>query len=151
MIYHPDQNKTHSATVKFRQITEAYEVLGNPSKRRLYDKGLFGVGSIYSNEEAKTYSQKVSRSHPYRTRSSPVSGRTPIYNYDKWAKEHYTETFQRKQKDKVKYEKYVFEKNLKGLSKNVENSYYFLGVICLIFICLRYLINEDYDKINPNR
>lgn len=41
MKYHPDKNKGEEASVKFRQITEAYEVLRNVRLRRLYDKGNF--------------------------------------------------------------------------------------------------------------
>lgn len=39
--YHPDKNKgSEKAAVRFRQITEAYEVLGNHGKRKRYDKGM---------------------------------------------------------------------------------------------------------------
>lgn len=38
MLYHPDKNKdSYSAAEKFRDITEAYEVLGNFRLRKLYD------------------------------------------------------------------------------------------------------------------
>lgn len=39
MVYHPDKNKSAEAAKKFREITEAYEVLGNYRLKRLYDKG----------------------------------------------------------------------------------------------------------------
>lgn len=38
--YHPDKNKSEQAKIKFRLISEAYEVLGNVRTRRMYDKGL---------------------------------------------------------------------------------------------------------------
>lgn len=35
--YHPDKNKSADAEKSFREITEAYKVLSNKEKRRLYD------------------------------------------------------------------------------------------------------------------
>ena len=42
--YHPDKNKSKDAEIKFREISEAYEILTNPDKRRMYDN--FGYDSI---------------------------------------------------------------------------------------------------------
>lgn len=40
MMYHPDKNQGNpESSQKFRDITEAYEVLGNVKTRKLYDKG----------------------------------------------------------------------------------------------------------------
>lgn len=39
-IYHPDMNKSDEAGIRFREISEAYEVLGNIRSRRMYDKGM---------------------------------------------------------------------------------------------------------------
>ena len=35
--YHPDVNKTKEAEAKFKDINEAYEVLGDKAKRQRYD------------------------------------------------------------------------------------------------------------------
>ena len=42
--YHPDKNKSKDAESKFQDISEAYEVLSNSDKRRIYDN--FGYEAI---------------------------------------------------------------------------------------------------------
>jgi len=42
--YHPDKNKSSDAESKFREISEAYDILMNSDKRRMYDN--FGYDSI---------------------------------------------------------------------------------------------------------
>jgi len=45
MEYHPDRNPSAGAEAKFKEITEAYEVLRDPQKRSAYDRyGKAGVG-----------------------------------------------------------------------------------------------------------
>jgi molecular chaperone DnaJ len=46
MEYHPDRNNTVEAEARFKEITEAYEVLRDPQKRAAYDRyGKAGVGA----------------------------------------------------------------------------------------------------------
>jgi len=42
--YHPDANSDPAAEERFKEISEAYDVLGDPEKRKTYDRG----GSIFS-------------------------------------------------------------------------------------------------------
>ena len=46
MEYHPDRNPAPEAEARFKEITEAYEVLRDPQKRSAYDRfGKAGVGA----------------------------------------------------------------------------------------------------------
>lgn len=50
MLYHPDKNQgSETAAIKFREITQAYEVLGNFRLRRLYDKGFYAYFLVKQN------------------------------------------------------------------------------------------------------
>src|ERR671927_1925062 len=42
--YHPDTNSDAGAEQRFKEISEAYDVLGDPEKRKKYDRG----GSVFS-------------------------------------------------------------------------------------------------------
>ncbi|XP_055611350.1 dnaJ homolog subfamily C member 30, mitochondrial [Uranotaenia lowii] len=111
-LYHPDRNEgSESAAEKFRAITEAYEVLGNYRLRKLYDKGiLHTAGRQYSQpsavskepeeDDAQTrfYKKRMTRTHV-----PDASGRTPIYDFDEWARNHYGSNFERRQKAEQKF------------------------------------------------
>ena len=45
--YHPDLNKSPDAPEKFKEVQEAYEVLGNADKRKQYDQ--FGHAAFDNN------------------------------------------------------------------------------------------------------
>ena len=38
MQYHPDRNKRANALAKFKEINEAYQVLIDPEKKKIYDQ-----------------------------------------------------------------------------------------------------------------
>jgi len=52
MQYHPDKNKSAEAEEKFKEISEAYGVIGDKDKRKQYDLyGHAGIDSRYSQED----------------------------------------------------------------------------------------------------
>lgn len=86
MIYHPDKNKgSEEAAEIFRDITSAYEVLGNVRQKKIYDSG------VSPNQKTSEYSSK----QPMRSRSDFVKTNTGSrdYHFDDWSKTQYTNVF----------------------------------------------------------
>src|SRR3989475_13152980 len=50
--FHPDRNKSSEAPEHFKKISEAYAVLSDPEKRKIYDThGHAGVDGRYTSED----------------------------------------------------------------------------------------------------
>ena len=50
--FHPDRNKSKEATEHFKEISEAYAVISDPEKRKIYDQyGHAGVDGRYSTDD----------------------------------------------------------------------------------------------------
>lgn len=128
--YHPDQYKGNDGSLKFREITEAYEVLGNFQKRRMYDKGVYNIDTAATPQEAEEYSSKFYESRKNRGRMPSSTGRTPIYNFDEWSKLHYESNLDRKQQAKLRYEEF---KKTQAEIKEEKKSYAVMCTILLLF------------------
>lgn len=122
-LYHPDRNKgSEKDAEKFRQISAAYEILGNIRTRKLYDRGLANVESVYeapSSSEprdvnADNLNFENARFHRSRMSKEPskiYTGRTETYNFDEWTKAHYSKSFQKIRESRdVSFERQFQEK-----------------------------------------
>ena len=47
--WHPDRNKEEIAESKFKEISEAYEILGDPEKKQMYDNNINIKNKIHFN------------------------------------------------------------------------------------------------------
>ncbi|XP_074271940.1 uncharacterized protein LOC141595887 [Silene latifolia] len=94
MKWHPDKNPNNKkeAEAKFKEISEAYEVLSDEKKRRVYDQygeeGLNTGGSPFGNNgrgynprSAEDIFTEFFGSSPFAFGSSPNSGKSKQYSY----------------------------------------------------------------------
>lgn len=161
-MYHPDKNKGSSeAADKFRDISEAYEVLGNYRLRKLYDKGiLHTAGKQYAhsetvyenrNEEEEDDSQtKFYKARMKRTHTTAASGRTPIYDFDEWAKNHYGESFDKNQKAKKRFEDKLKKEEFAKV--NLQKEYVLLVILVVVITILSLHSEKDgLDTVREQR
>uniref|UniRef100_T1JKS8 J domain-containing protein n=1 Tax=Strigamia maritima TaxID=126957 RepID=T1JKS8_STRMM len=116
-LYHPDVNKDdENSAHRFREVTEAYEMLSNVQFRKKYDAEGFNLNKIHNFEEIfKTTTEKKENS---------------AYNYDEWLKGHYSELFRRR--DEVKNTQKNFDQRLSEYRENRRRAVY--STLLLTFV-----------------
>lgn len=149
MLYHPDKNEgSYDAADKFREVTEAYEVLGNIKARRLYDKGTFqftfslftadffvGIQS-YHSVEVPVYQRKQKAKPP------PPTGKTPIYDFDEWSRAHYGQTFAKDMH--IRHAINLKNKKRRQEINEIKSEKVMLAMFIIIGICM-FLSYENHD------
>jgi len=55
ITYHPDKNPTPEAEAFFKEVNEAYEILGDPTKRIFYDQLLSGEIAVVPDEPLQAW------------------------------------------------------------------------------------------------
>jgi DnaJ-class molecular chaperone len=100
--YHPDKSGEEE---KFREITAAYEILGNLRLRRLYDRGMMPGGAPVTDIPTPTSTPVTTKTFEGQTSYRvPTAGRTSAYNYDEWNRAHYANVLHRQEERKKKLE-----------------------------------------------
>ncbi|MGH0162064.1 UNVERIFIED_CONTAM: hypothetical protein FKN15_061408 [Acipenser sinensis] len=99
-IYHPDKNAgSEGASVRFSEISEAYNVLGSIALRRKYDRGILSQADVQRADRpspkdtpgpSSTSQRKTSRATP-----APGVGNKPIFDFDSFYRAHYGEQLER--------------------------------------------------------
>ncbi len=75
--WHPDRNKDPRAAEKFKEINQAYEVLGNPEKRQAYDQ--YGASAFANGSSGP---QQGPFSYSYRSYGGGGGAQNPFENVD---------------------------------------------------------------------
>src|SRR6218665_264554 len=132
--YHPDVNKESGAKNKFAMLSEAYEILGNKKNRALYDRGMLTPSNMSvshqppSEEVDQEYADFLKKRSGFRKKSDIPTGKTSIYDFDEFYRQHYGESFKQTYKDKQDYAKYEEELQRRHASER-RNAFFYMIVL----------------------
>lgn len=90
-LYHPDKNTgSDDATLRFSDISEAYNVLGNKGLKKKYDRGILSRSDLVGPLLPSAKEASSSAMQPPRARHSVVGlDSKNIFNFDNYIKSHY--------------------------------------------------------------
>lgn len=139
MRYHPDKNKAGSASSeRFQDITTAYDTLSNEALRAQYDEK---IGSPH-------FTRQVRKPTTMR-RAAPMGGRSQIYNFDEFYRQHYGDAVKSYQFRKQKYEEFLREEETHiRREKDVAVSMALFAVLALALYAF-HTWEKSHDKPTP--
>ncbi|KAL7293871.1 hypothetical protein TKK_0012924 [Trichogramma kaykai] len=151
--FHPDVNKTEGAKKSFQDISDAYEVLGNFNKRKLYDRNLMATGHHVSQSVNHDVAEDPMAGF-YKSRTYNTSERTDFtatgFDFDAWTQAHYGRTLHKSLKyksEKIKREQYMKQQEL-DIENNQAAARLIISVAITIItlLTLQRMYFDDYDK-----
>lgn len=89
--FHPDVNNEDDAEAKFKEIQEAYHVLGDERRKIEYDSSLDGGFHRSPSTDSTSMGRHATPGdHSFKKRTGPIyTGRTSAYDYQEHFKSHY--------------------------------------------------------------
>lgn len=146
MRHHPDKNHGCESSAKvFKEITSAYEVLGNNSKREAYNRR-FEITKEDKNENAGSDSNKKN----VNDWTSSRDRNDCKYDFDEWYRQHYSSRFkmERQAKENGKEREREFEQYEEEKIQAVIACIMMGGLILGFFLLGKIPLNK---KIMPKR
>lgn len=136
--YHPDKNKSKEAKVKFQSVSDAYEVLSNPSVRKQYDM-----------QRMIQKKRPVTMRHDFKPQSSPQRPKThpntKIYDFDEWTRHHYKTTFIRTQIRRDKFNEFLRDKENAKPGKYDAQGKLFIYLMTGLLVFVKYMADTITD------
>ncbi|KAI8749199.1 dnaJ subfamily C member 30 [Biomphalaria glabrata] len=156
-LHHPDVTECKNSHSLFTEISEAYEVLGNVRKRRLYDKGVYNPRQMNQPSSREDNTTNESESHEDNARGHqnyysqrdprppPPRGRSRIYNFDEFYRMHYNDVREKRANEYKEYLKYqeMLREERQIAADKMPLSLVF--VVWCIFFATVITIYENYD------
>lgn len=156
MQYHPDKNSSEEAKIKFRNISEAYEVLGNYDTRKQYDRKIKVRLPDDRPRENIVYKPADISKEAYRAHMEIMRRQhdgTPIFDFDAWTKAHYGQTFAKSRRTKMKYKMYADEKKVTAAhshSTGVESALLMVFVTSIFSVLVFGLLLPSASEVPEN-
>ena len=105
--YHPGVNDSKDASAKFAPFSEACGSLGHQKNRMQYDRGMMNPTAASVNDSRSEEVIYDRYTGILNKRTGPVYGKTKIYDFDEFYRQHYGASMGQKNADKFRYKQYL--------------------------------------------